>query len=73
MRMIRSRSRLTLGFGLALAIAGFSAGCNGSGSSGGGGMAAPISPEMKKKVADNLKDYAQRAAARAKARRSTQR
>jgi hypothetical protein len=72
MRMNRSRSRPSLGLGLALAIAWSSAGCNGSGSSGGDGMAAPISPEMKRKVDDNLKGYAQRAAARAKAQRSTQ-
>jgi hypothetical protein len=53
---------------LALALAWPSAGCDGSGSSGG--MAAPVSPEMKKKVADNLKDYPRRAAARAKVQRA---
>jgi hypothetical protein len=68
MRMNRSRSRLALGLGLSLVVAWSSAGCNGSGSSAG--TAAPISPEMKKKVDENLKDYAQRAAARAKAQRS---
>ena len=66
MRTRRSRQTLTLGLSLALACS--SAGCDGPGSSGG--MAAPISPEMKKKVADNLKDYPRRAAARAKAQRA---
>jgi hypothetical protein len=72
MRMKRSRSKLALRLGLSVGLAWSSAGCNRSGSSAEGGAAAPISPEMKKKADENLKDYAQRAAARAKARRTTQ-
>jgi hypothetical protein len=70
MQTKRSRSTLALQLGLALVTAWSSAGCNGSGSSAG--TAAPISPAMKKKADENLKDYAQRAAARAKAQRSKQ-
>jgi hypothetical protein len=70
--MKRSRSGRALWLALSMVVAGSLAGCDGPGSSGGAGTAAPISPRMKKKVDENLKDYAQRAAARAKARRSTQ-
>jgi hypothetical protein len=71
MRMTRTRSRLALRLGLALAAACSPAGgCGGPGWSGGEGTAAPISPAMKKKVVENLKDYPKRAAERARARRS---
>jgi hypothetical protein len=51
--------------GVALGASGWSTGCGQPGSSRG--TAAAISPEMKKKTDDKLKDYAQRAAERAKA------
>ena len=70
MRTNRSRSMLPFGLGLSLGLAWSSAGCDGLAPPGG--TAAPISPQMKKKTDENLKDYAGRAAARARAQRSKQ-
>jgi hypothetical protein len=64
----RSRSRIVVLLGLGAGLVGWSLGCERPGS--GGGTAAPISPEMKKKVDENLKGYPGRAAAHAQARRS---
>lgn len=68
MRARPSRSRTVVPLGLALALVGPSTGCDRRGDAGG--TAAPISPQMKKKVEENLKGYPARAAARAQARRS---
>jgi Protein of unknown function (DUF1559) len=65
----RSRLRLILRLGLSLVMAWSMAGCGGASSAGA--TAAPISPEMRKKVDENLNGDDQRAAARAKAQRST--
>ncbi len=64
----RSMRRMVLAIAAGLGTASGSTGCDQSSSSPG--TAAAISPEMKKKVADNLKDYPQRAAARAQSQRS---
>jgi hypothetical protein len=64
----RSRARIVVLLSLTAGLGGWSLGCERPGSSGG--TAAPISPEMKKKVDENLKGYAGRAAARAQAGRS---
>jgi hypothetical protein len=65
----RSRLRLILRLGLSLVMASSMAGCDGASSANG--TAAPISSAMRKKVDENLKGYAQRAAAPAKLLRST--
>ncbi len=72
MHQKRSRPTRSVRLVLSMLVAGSAAGCGGSGSSDAGGTAAAISPAMKKKVDENLKGYAQRAAAREKARRSPQ-
>ena len=64
----RSGSRIAVLLGVAAGLGGPSTGCDRPGSAGG--TAAAISPQMKKKVDENLKGYPARAAARAQAQRS---
>ncbi len=68
MEMIRSLRGIALVTGIGFGAAFVSGGC-GSGNSGDGQVASQISPEMQKKVDENLKDYSKRAAERGKAGR----
>jgi hypothetical protein len=65
----QSRLRLILRLGFSVVMAWSMAGWDGASSANG--TAAPIRPAMRKKVDENLKGYAQRAATAAEAQRST--